>query len=247
MLHSKIVMPEEILETPQPTQPVTESKSTDWTKIILVSVLSLGLLAGAAYAGYYYGTQQAQPAKEPTPAVSQPQPEADRPLDETPAEPTTAPVVEDETKDWKTYTETVHSFSLEYPSSWQVAKGNEHAPSIPSSMTEIIKLQSKVGTIDVSIIPWHNNLKKDLREELSSFISSYFGETEVSYESTQLDKQAALRGSYLQSAMGSQTKVILTAVEKGDYVLFLQTQFDIEDSSRLGLYNQILSTFKFLD
>ncbi len=155
--------------------------------------------------------------------------------------------VEDQTKNWKTYTDATHNFSLKYPPSWQVTKGNEHTPSIPVSMTETIKLQSAVGTIDVSIIPWHNNLKKDLKEELSSFISRYFGDVNVSYEDDQIDGETALMGSYLQSAMGSQTKVILKAVEKGDYVLFFQTQFDIKDSSRLDLYNQILPTFKFLD
>jgi len=88
----------ETFETPQPVQP-TESKSTDWIKITLAAVLGFGLLAGSAYAGYWYGTQQVQPVEEPTPIVSQPQPEADRPLDETPKttptptpEPTPIPV-----------------------------------------------------------------------------------------------------------------------------------------------------------
>ena len=40
--------------------------------MILVAVLGLGLLAGSAYAGYWYGTQQVQPAEKPTPVVSQP-------------------------------------------------------------------------------------------------------------------------------------------------------------------------------
>lgn len=165
-------------------------------------------------------------------------------------QPTSSPAlsptsVTDPTADWKTYIDTTYSFSLKYPPLWYVAKGNEHAPSIPSSMTEIIKLQSKVGTVDVSIIPWHNNLKKDLREELSSFISGYFGDWDVSYENTQVDEEPALRGSYVQSAMGSQTKVIFTAVEKDDGVFFFQTQFDLEDPSRFDIYNQILSTFQF--
>jgi len=70
----------ETVQTPQPQPKVdrpldeTESKSTDWTKIILVAVLGLGLLAGSAYAGYYYGIQQVQPVKELIPAVSQPTP-----------------------------------------------------------------------------------------------------------------------------------------------------------------------------
>ena len=40
----------ETVETPQPVQPA-EFKSTSWTKIILVAVLGLGLLACSAHAG----------------------------------------------------------------------------------------------------------------------------------------------------------------------------------------------------
>ena len=147
--------------------------------------------------------------------------------------------------DWNSYNDTVNNFSLRYPSSWEVVKGNEHATSIPTDMTEIIKLQSTASTIDISIIPWHNSLKKDLQEELSSFISSYFGDWDVSYENTQMDGEPALRGSYIQSAMGSQTKVVFTAVEKDAYVFFFQTQFNIETPYRLDIYDKVLSTFQF--
>ncbi|MBM4401907.1 MAG: hypothetical protein FJ044_01545 [Candidatus Cloacimonetes bacterium] len=228
-------MPEETFKTPQTAEPTVEPKSKNWPKIILATIFSFALLIGAAYAGYWFGTESAKVKSQISKPTPTPTPEA-----------SPSPIV-DETANWKTYTDPVHSFSLKYPPLWQITKGNEHAPSIPSNMAEITKLQSGVGTIDVSIIPWHNNLKKDLREELSSFISRYFGETDVSYESTKLGGETALQGSYLQVAFGSQTKVILTAIEKGDYVLFFQTQFDTEDPSRLAVYNQILSTFKFLD
>ena len=50
-----------------------EPKSTDWTKVILTAVIGFGLLAGSAYAGYYYGTQQVQQIEKPA-AVSKPTP-----------------------------------------------------------------------------------------------------------------------------------------------------------------------------
>ena len=53
-------MPEEVFETPQPTQP-TEPKTTNWPRIILAAVSGFVLLATTAYAGYWYGTQQNQP------------------------------------------------------------------------------------------------------------------------------------------------------------------------------------------
>ena len=91
-------MPEETFETPQPTQP-TEQKSTDWTKIILAAISGLVLLAGSTYAGYWYGTQQAQQVEKPTPTP----------------EPTTIPVVGDETEGWKTYTNSEVGYRVRYP------------------------------------------------------------------------------------------------------------------------------------
>lgn len=62
------------VETPQPT----ESKSIEWTKIILAAAVGFGLLAASAYAGYWYGTESAdlksQIQETPTPVVSQPTP-----------------------------------------------------------------------------------------------------------------------------------------------------------------------------
>ena len=106
-------MPEEILETPQPTQP-TEQESTNWTKIILAAVLGLGLLAAAAYAGYYYGTQQIQPVTETTPVVSQPIP---TPTPTPAPTPTSTPPIEGKTEDSKTYERADLGFSIDYPNS----------------------------------------------------------------------------------------------------------------------------------
>lgn len=61
-------MPEENFETPQPNQPAgpeylgrgQSSSGRSWPKIILAAFLGLALLAGAAYAGYWYGTESAK-------------------------------------------------------------------------------------------------------------------------------------------------------------------------------------------
>mgnify|MGYP001086579311 CR=1 FL=1 len=55
-----------------PEEVFVESKSSDWPKIILVAVLGLGLLVGAAYVGYWYGAQQVQQIERPTPLAPQP-------------------------------------------------------------------------------------------------------------------------------------------------------------------------------
>lgn len=92
----------ETVETPQSASPV-EQKSTDWVKIILAAVLGFVLLAGSAYAGYYYGTQQIPPVEVPSPVVSPP-----------------TPLIEGEMKGWETYTgkKIGINFSIKYPEGW---------------------------------------------------------------------------------------------------------------------------------
>lgn len=105
-------MSEGIVETPQ----AIEQRLTDWPKVILVAVLGFGLLAASAYAGYWYGTQQVQPAEKSTPVVSQPTP--------TPT-PTPTPVVEDETADWKTYKNAKYGYELKYPEGATISLAKE--------------------------------------------------------------------------------------------------------------------------
>ena len=49
-------MPEEVLETSQ----IVEPKLKNWPKVVLAAVLGFALLFGAAYAGYWYGTESAE-------------------------------------------------------------------------------------------------------------------------------------------------------------------------------------------
>lgn len=89
-------MPEETFETSQPRQPV-ELKSNNWPKIILAAVLYLGFLAGAAYAGYWYGAESAKLNPPVADQISKP-----------PASLT----------DWETYTNEQFAFRTKYPQNW---------------------------------------------------------------------------------------------------------------------------------
>ena len=115
----------ETVETPQPTPPV-EQKSTDWTKIILAAIVGFGLLAGSAYAGYYYGTQEISKLKDQISnlraelAGEAGQPKTQNQVTPTPTpEPTTPPVTEP-TVNLKTYTNEMYGFSFDYPQNWNI-------------------------------------------------------------------------------------------------------------------------------
>ena len=125
----------ETVETPQTAQP-TEQKSTDWTKIILAALVGFGLLVGSAYAGYWYGTQQVQPAEELTPAVSQP---TTKPTP-TPT-PTPTQTVTDPTTDWKSCANPKLNVSIKYPSSWSCVVDTE--PRTSNYNIELIRSDGK--------------------------------------------------------------------------------------------------------
>jgi hypothetical protein len=123
-------MPEEILETPQPRpkddRPLDGIQPTNWPKIILAAVLGFGLLAGAAYAGYWYGTQEISKLKTQISNLQlQTQDQEELTPEQTPT-PTPipvsmlAPLTEEETKSWKTYKSTTYGFEFKYPERLQV-------------------------------------------------------------------------------------------------------------------------------
>jgi ABC-type dipeptide/oligopeptide/nickel transport system permease subunit len=125
-------MTEEILETPQPMQP-TETKTTNWPKIILAAVLGFVLLAASAYAGYWYGTQETSNLKNQISKLEF------KPQNYPTSSPTSipTPIVEDEKVDWKTYTNSAYGFSFSYPSDSELYENTE-----------------KVGTEELRIVLW---------------------------------------------------------------------------------------------
>jgi len=212
--------------TPKPVGPL---------KTILLGVVGLVFVSAIAFAGFWYGKNSqtsVSSEKEATPSTEAVKEEL--------------PAVVDETAGWKTYVSSAHNFSVKYPPTWIATEGNGHFPSIPASMATMINFQSKLGVFDMSIIPWQNNLKKDLSEELSSFINGYLGDFDVSYENVEVAGITAVRGIYSQGISGSDTSVILTAVERGDFVFFFLTICNTSEAYCTFSYNQSLSTFKFL-
>ena len=224
------------VETPQPTQPV-ETKSSDWPKIILVAVLGLGLLVGAAYAGYWYGTQQVQQQENPTPIVSQPT-----------TTPTPTPTVEDQTKDWKTYTNDKCGYLLKYPPFWNLSPEPESG-AIGAAMiysykegdglegNDWLKVQIGCGTLEPDEEP------RTALDRLNARDSGYGIPQITSIEQTNVGGKLA----YKQTVVPPVGESVL------EYYIFykdgtvLNVGFTPSETTLTGAVDQILSTFKFLD
>jgi len=159
------------METVETTQPVqsqsTEATSTDWTKIIVAAVVGLGLLAGPAYAGYWYGTESANLKNQ----SSKPQPKTQIQPTPTPTpEPTTPPVI-DPTINWKTYTNDSYGFKFKLPVDWQVEEGPGFLISKPTNM---VIPKEQTGTYVADRIPISLNLQLTYEDSIK-FAIQYFG------------------------------------------------------------------------
>ena len=240
LVYLQTTMPEETVETSQPVQ-TAGSKSTNWTKIILAAVLGFGLLAGSAYAGYYYGTQQVQQSEKPAPVVSQPRPEADRPLDETP-KPTPTEVSEG----WEPYQNLTDNYSVMIPNNWSASETEVEGPAGSARETYFGEIGQRAEDFIVIVV-------RDNPEDLS--IKEW---TEQEYQ----DVTGGLEPEgdtlkYVDDVVGGvgASKVTGIPARFADVQVFISHGgkmfkiLGITDPAfgKVEAFDQILATFKFLD
>lgn len=257
-------MPEETLETSQPT----ESKSTDWVKVVLVSLGAFTLLGLSSYAGYWYGKESSklkvQSSKLPSETQTQPTP--------TPTfEPTPAP---DPTASWEVYTSSEYGFSFRYPPNfstrqvgWSPYLYGEQADFYLYLVQDVYKDQTQNPEITVSLIKtdkaaeqYVGNMQSVMDEangELQDPDNIYFGanparitgNTAVTVDGTSAIKIERFAGPGAPNA--SYTDYI---VRRGDHLYVLSANYgtnnpDLQQDGTIekNTLDQILSTFQFLD
>lgn len=240
------------METFETPQPIPEPKNTNWPRIILAAVLGLGLLAGAAYAGYWYGTQeisnlknqisklqlktQVQVTSTPTPA----------PLLETTPTPTSS--IEDETKSWKVYRSTRFSYEIKYPLEMTLEGRPTGAPDYYDDVSFSI-----IGETQPEGAHFSDGLSVSVRREdnpkelsLSDWVEEKFA---GGYPTVTKIEDVSMRGLVAVRAVGY-------GVSPFDEVFLLQNKHVlIVGASYVGpngdryeeIFNLVLSTFKFLN
>lgn len=208
-------MSEKVLETSQPTHPIAETKTTNYPKIILSAILGLSLLVGAAYAGYWYGTQQVQQPEEPIPPISQP---TTKPIS-TPTQPTTDP-----TASWKTYTN--GDLYFKYPPHWTLSPYG--GPVIHGTNPKVrIVAVTKESTL------MNECMKEDGFIETEDFVVIFFS-------------RVAIAPACLTNDLSP--REIWVIPNKDTYSPGISYSYSANDNPEAEIiFNQILSTFKFLD
>lgn len=189
------------------------------TILILVGILVIGVVAGGAY---YLG-KQVSPKPSPASIVT--------------SQSTPSSVPSDEIANWKTYTDNKYGFSIKYPDTWKYLE----------TPTEIYKTNNPQVWFG-SGLPMPQT---DARAEVAISISKddpsskWKPENFENYksESVQLDNIVGTRitGNY---KIAPERKDVVVIIRSKDYYFeVLPANFDNES---LKKFNQILSTFKFL-
>jgi len=232
----------------------------------LAAIFGFALLFGAAYTGYWYGTESAkvkEQSAKPTPVVSQPTPTPESLFKPTP---TPTPTVEDKTKDWKTYTNETLGYTIKIPQDWVI---DEHkgvfiglageATFTPSSEIEetqgegadVFRTKVAILAMTTEKVRYNLNTKQQFDEWLVKDVSSGEGERlfkigniKVGGFDTVRFVSRALPGDPAESYYG-----IITWLRRNgtNYYMELYSINETSASKFTSIYNQILSTFKFLE
>ena len=231
-------MAEEVTAETQPTtfpQPQTKSQVL---KYVLFAALGLLLLAGAAYAGYWYGTQQVKQV-ETLPTVSQPAP--------------TSSSVADTVVEWETYRDEERRFEFMYPTYAEMW--------FMKDMTATVRIKSPIKRLEFEELSDGNVISVGIRrlkgsQTMEEYVNSEIEKVVVNPDFGLAKKKEpiAVGGSngytFISTSdkFGSSQKIYL--VNPFSKSEFAEIGCDYPSASQQGciqLATQILSTFKFLD
>ncbi|MBI2641479.1 hypothetical protein HYW87_02685 [Candidatus Roizmanbacteria bacterium] len=152
--------------------------------------------------------------------------------------------IPDETANWKTYTNNQLKFTLKYPPYFLIT---EKPKSIYFSTSEAKKdnLEKCLNFYECYDIPFGIDFSEETKpanQSLTDFIKSKQADPTY-YSSVSVDQKNALQNQSKSPAFGGFLNS--TYIDKQNSIFYLFSQFKEEKNS--GIYNQILSTFKFLD
>lgn len=239
--------------------------SLNWPRVILTVVLGTGLLAVATYAGYWYGTQQAQQVKKPD-TVSErsllPPPDFESKIFSTPA-PTPDIVIL--ANGWVRYRDEGLGFLVEYPQDWKFGKSRigivyladqqEFIDFYVNNMTDMdlpeVGLRGKIYVLE-DTVPSNTPEQEALKYEEGRTASPLVSEKYITINGISAHRAArqikrgdiALGEPY---SLPTSTEVQYTYL-KGNNLFRMRFEISNDNPAEvIEIIDKVASTFKFLD
>lgn len=157
--------------------------------------------------------------------------------------------------EWQEYPDEDRGFSVQYPSDWQVSRGNRHAPNLPG---DVLTFNSSPGVFDITVVALENDLGLSMEEVAHRIFGGHFGPLDViSSEKREVNGLSAFRIVHSQPEIyGSVVRYISTFVHKDRAVYWLFTQFPTDPSSgrpvssahqaRVQAYERVVESLRLL-
>lgn len=219
-------MPEEITPTEKASEvevetpeTVEEKKEKRWLKPLLFLILGIVLAVGLVFTGYKFGQKQVQIGPQPTPGLV--------------ATPTPDP-----TANWKTCSD--KDISFKYPSSW-----NQDPPQILGSRS-IVEMRdpNKSYTFNFTKQANYNNATGKPFASIYEYLNMGYNVKTIT-----IDGQVGIQP--LPRAGSENVNAVYFFSQDSKFINILELSATTRDETDIKkgqeIFNQILSTFKFLD
>ena len=200
-----------------------KEKSKNWLKIIILFLVSIFLLFGVFYAGYWLGKSEKLKTQS----------KQTQNLTPTPKQPTPTP---DPTADWKTYRNEKHKYEVRYPKEWSMGVGD-------STSNEIHWVTPNRGWE----VPWVMDLS--IQDRKNKSVSEWIARDQFPYEIIKTIKVEGYRGLLVSDpvTMGNASHVAFFPSNGYMYSVGISSDPPDLKENPVILLELILSTFKFLD
>jgi hypothetical protein len=241
-------MENEIQQNNPPVQPLPQTSTsaptpppTNWSNVLLFTILGLIVVAGSVFAGIQIGKTQtpiqqpvaAQPTILPTQAIASPTVIPTQII--TPTALLTATPAIDPTANWKTYTNTKYNYSFKIPTNWTNYSMNDFSSQQFTNTEELLYLGPK-----------NTDIKPPQVMQISTYKISAYTEQEV-YPPANCTVTSLKVGLDQTQA----TRKICKGMESNGYTTVKTSQYvfiidELKDSeANHELFTRIISTFKF--
>lgn len=192
---------------------------------ILIGLLIAGAIAGGAF--YLNQTKNPEVNLKPIPT------------------PLTTPI-EDETANWKTYESDLWKFLIKYPSGWSFRISPSNFDYIETISFGPKETDDTIDTkFSIQIIRANPNGPPKNAKDVKDFLVNIDKPKDIKVIDTTIDGKAGFRASYTDL----QSKIEEVIVDNNELIYTITFQYSGVDTfyEEVELFNQILSTFKFLN
>ena len=197
---------------------------------MVLAVIAIGLVAVGAIGYFQLKTKfTSQPAPSQSPQI-------------TVIKPSPASTPTDETANWKTYTNTTYGFSIKYPATFAIQDKSGQFP--PFAMYFLDKQRVLTGEGGNQVNPYFSVVAKPFRGSVMDYINDS-NNNRIFVETKKIgdNEFVVVKEKF---GMGGVANEYLLKV-KGNVISISPDLIESKDSIDYKVFNQILSTFKFID